>query len=153
VRTRVTFRTAVNTRTISAGRGVNDVKFLVVVVVYFECWDAPPAAFTNFSQIILPAEYGGLVFAAFGIDAQSIRSVNFEQLVLGVGFFDSHIKSMIWSTAAPTQERKFLFGPGNLLISVKIFKIRFGNAAQALLEPPSSSLTNFQFAAILQLAF
>jgi hypothetical protein len=40
---------------------------------------------------------------------------------------------MIWSQTAPAQERELFLGSSNLLLSIKILKIRFGDTTKAFL--------------------
>mmetsp|Transcript_6732 Transcript_6732/g.12459 ORF Transcript_6732/g.12459 Transcript_6732/m.12459 type:complete len:123 (+) Transcript_6732:619-987(+) len=59
---------------------------------------------------------------------------------------------MVRCEAAATQEGEFFLGASDLFFAVEIFEIRFGDAAETLLEPPSPSLTDFDLFAVLQLA-
>ncbi len=123
------------------------------MVVDLEPRDTKPTSLTDFSKIIFTTENGGLGMATElqRSGAETAGTVDFEKFGFSFRFLDCHIKGMVRSEAASTQEREFFFRSSNFLISVQILEIGFGDAAETFLEPAATALTNLQFVTGLQL--
>jgi hypothetical protein len=78
-------------------------------------------------------------------------AIDFQKFCLTLWLLDRHIKGVIRCQAASTQKVKLFFGSGNLLVSIEILEIRFGNTTEAFLEPSTASLLNLQLVTCLEL--
>jgi hypothetical protein len=86
--------------------------------------------------------------ALAGHQWKTARTIEFDQLRLGSWCLDGHVEDVMRCAAATAAEREFFLRLGNFLSSDVVFEIRFGDAAQALLQPSASIMTNFHSVAI-----
>ena len=134
--------------TTAAGRGVDDVCWVVVVVVHLHLWDAPVPRFSDLSQVISTGRDICLLvptaLARSGaaletpVDRQDLRF--FLRLRVDVWFPDRHIERVDGPTATPAGEVKLFLTLPDRFVAVQVLERTLCLAAETFLEPSTTSL-------------